>query len=144
MNDQARAQRLTEVIAAAIRGDASKVADWFTLDVVGSGPVIRVKSRAELDSDIRERAATFTDLEIAFSPLDVAGPQACVEWVASAVHTGPLVLDERRAAVVVPTGRRVRMRAVTVAEFEGDQISSFRSYWDDLPALSDLHETKHR
>jgi ketosteroid isomerase-like protein len=144
MNSRARAERLSAAIAATISGDASKVADWFTPDVVGTGPVISVKSRAELDADIRDRGATFTDVEIAFSPLDVSGPQACVEWVASAVHAGPLVLDGSRSAVVVPTGRRVRMRAVTVAEFEGGQISSFRSYWNDLPVLQDLHETKQR
>ncbi len=74
----------------------------------------------------------------------MSGSQACVEWVASAVHAGPLVLDERRAAVTIPSGRRVRMRAVTVAEFEGEQISSFRSYWDDLPLLQEISAAKRR
>ena len=139
-----RADRLSEAITATITGDASRVQDWFTDDVVGTGPVISVRSRAALASDIRDRSGAFTDVEIAFSPLDVAGPKACVEWVASAVHAGPLVLDDSRAAVIVPSGRRVRMRAVTVAEFEGEQISAFRSYWDDLPALQDIGEAKPR
>jgi hypothetical protein len=34
------------------------------------------------------------------------------------------------------------MRAATVAEFEGDQICSFRSYWDDLPALQGVRELR--
>jgi ketosteroid isomerase-like protein len=141
-SNAARAERLSQAIVATLSGDASRVKEWFTHDVVGSGPAISVRSRDELTSDIEERDGTFTDVEIAFAPLDVAGAQACVEWVASAVHTGPLVLDESRARVMIPTGRRVRMRAVTVAEFEGDQICSFRSYWDDLPALEDLSEAK--
>jgi ketosteroid isomerase-like protein len=144
MNNRARADRLSEAISATIAGDASKVQDWFTPDVVGTGPAINVKSRAELTSDIHDRGGAFTDVEIAFSPLDVSAPQACVEWVASAVHAGPLVLDGSRGAVVIPSGRRVRMRAVTVAEFDGDRISAFRSYWDDLPVLQDVHETKLR
>ena len=123
-----------------ISGDASKVTELFTHDVVGSGPAISVTSREELAIDFEERDGTFTDIEVAFAPLDVSGPQAAVEWVASAVHSGPLVLDESRAGVMAPTGRRVRVRAVTVAEFDGDQICSFRSYWDDLPLLQDLHE----
>ena len=137
-----RAERLSQAIAATISGDASQVKEWFTHDVVGSGPAISVTSRDELASDIEERDGTFTDVEIAFAPLDVSGRRACVEWVASAVHAGPLVLDDHRARVRIPTGRRVRMRAVTVAEFDGDQICSFRSYWDDLPALQELRETK--
>jgi ketosteroid isomerase-like protein len=139
-----RADRLSDAITATIRGDASKVQEWFTHDVVGTGPAMRVRSRAELASEIRIRRGAFTDIEIAFSPLDVSGPQACVEWVASAVHEGPLVLDETRAEAMIPSGRRVRVRAVTVAEFEGDQISSFRSYWDDLPVLADIREAKSR
>jgi SnoaL-like domain len=137
-----RAERLTQAITATIAGDASRVTEWFTHDVVGSGPVLAVASRAELASDIEDRHGTFSDVEIAFAPLDVVGPQACVEWVASAVHSGPLVLDGGSRRVVLPTGSRVRMRAVTVAEFEGDQICSFRSYWDDLPTLRALDEVK--
>ena len=144
MNNSARAERLSEAITATITGDASEVPVWFTPDVVGTGPAINVKSRAELESDIRDRASAFTDLEIAFSPLDVSGLRACVEWSASAVHVGPLVLDERRAAATIPAGRRVRLRAVTVAEFEGEQISSFRSYWDDLPLLEEISAAKRR
>lgn len=34
-----RTQRLSQAIAATIRGDASRVVEWFTHDVVGSGPV---------------------------------------------------------------------------------------------------------
>ncbi len=142
MNNRARADRLSQAIVATISGDASRVDEWFTHDVVGSGPAINVHSRDELTTDIEDRGGAFSDLEIAFAPLDVSGEQACVEWVASAVHDGPLVLDESRASVTIPTGRRVRMRAVTVAEFDGDQICSFRSYWDDVPVLLDVPEAK--
>jgi hypothetical protein len=137
-----RAERLSEAISATIAGDASRVTEWFTHDVVGSGPVLAVRSRDELVSDIEARDGTFVDVEIAFAPLDVAGPQACIEWVASARHAGPLVLDGRNDCFALPTGRRVRMRAVTVAEFEGDQICAFRSYWDDLPLLQEIDDVK--
>ena len=137
-----RAKRLAQAIAATIEGDASRVTEWFTHDVVGSGPVLAVSSRDELAADIEERDGTFTDVEIAFAPLDVSGAQAGVEGVASAVPPGPLVRDDRRDRLMVPSGRRIRMRAITVAEFEGDRICSFRSYWDDLPALQDLRELR--
>jgi ketosteroid isomerase-like protein len=136
--DQSRAERLCAAILAAISGDVSYVGQHFTQDVVGSGPTVSVKSREELAVEIEERDGTFTDVEVAFSPLEVTGTQAAVEWVASGVHSGPLPLPERLGGDLAPTGRRVRVRAITVAEFDGDQICSFRSYWDDLPALRDL------
>jgi ketosteroid isomerase-like protein len=139
-----RADRLSQAIVAAISGDVSRVEQLFTRDVVGSGPAISVASREELAIDIEEREGTFKDVEVAFAPLEVAGDQAAVEWVASAVHVGPLALDNSRTGIVAPTGRRLRVRAVTVAEFEGNQICSFRSYWDDLPLLQDLDEAAPR
>jgi hypothetical protein len=134
----ARAERLCAAILATISGDVSRVEQHFTKDVVGSGPTLSVKSREELAVEIEERDGTFTDIEIAFAPLNISGPQAGVEWVASGVHSGPLPLPERLGGDLAPTGRRVRLRAITVAEFDGDQICSFRSYWDDLPTLRDL------
>jgi hypothetical protein len=137
-----RAERLTRAITAAVVGEASEVEDLFTPDVVGSGPALGVASREELAVEIEEREGVLHDVEIAFAPLEVANPKACVEWVASGVRVGPLTLDDSLSGVLAPPGRRVRVRGVTVAEFEGARISSFRSYWDDLPQLQDLGGSK--
>ena len=72
-----------------------------------------VSSHEELAVEIERRNGTFTDIEIAYSPLDVSGPQAAVEWVAFAVFSGPLEL--RGSHVLAPTSHRVRVRAITVA-----------------------------
>jgi ketosteroid isomerase-like protein len=142
LSPDARAERLSEAILAGISGDVSKVEELFTSDVVGSGPVLSVSSREELALEFEEREGTFTDVEVALAPLDVAGDQACVEWVASGVETGSLAIEESRMGVLAPTGRRIRVRAVTVAEFDGDQICSFRSYWDDVPVLQEVREMR--
>jgi hypothetical protein len=128
--DSARAERLSAAIGAAVSGDASRITQHYTPDVVGSAPAISVSSRDELAVEIAERDGALTDIEIAFSPLPVSGHQAAVEWVASGVPSAPLDLDLG--------GHRVRIRAVTVAEFDGEQICSFRCYWDDLPKAPDL------
>ncbi len=137
-SNAARAERVSALITAAISGDASRVEQHFTQDVVGSGPAISVSSRDELRLEIEARKGAFTGIEVVFAPLDVAGTQAAVEWVASVVPTRTLVVDESRIGFNVPVGHRVRVRAVTVAEFDGEQICSFRSYWDDLHLLRDL------
>jgi len=129
-NDQ-RADRLSQAIVAAISGDVNTLADLVTHDVVGTGPAVSVSDRAELTVEIATRD-NLTDVEIALAALDVSGDQACVEWVVSGERPsgGP--------------GGRVRVRAITVAEFDGDQICSFRSYWDDTSVLDEIRAGGNR
>jgi ketosteroid isomerase-like protein len=47
-----------------------------------------------------------------------------------------LVLGE--GAVVDATGRRVRLAGVTVADFRGDKIRSYRTYFDDLSLIEQI------
>jgi hypothetical protein len=136
--NQTRAASLVRAVEASITGDVSSLEELFTRDVVGSTPAITVSSREELAIELEDREDAFSDVEIVANPLDVGGDQGCVEWVASAVHSGPLPLDDRGAELLEPTGRRLELRGVTVAVFEGDQISAFRHYWDEVSLLAEL------
>jgi len=136
--NEERGARLSRVIEAAISGDTAQLHALLTDDVIASGPVIKAGSRGQLADQVARRLHAFTERKVAVAPLDVAGDRACVEWVATGVHTGPFHLDRGDTPVVPATGRRVRIRAITVAEFDGDQIRSFRSYWDDVSLLSEL------
>jgi ketosteroid isomerase-like protein len=127
-----RAEHLTQAITAAVEGDVRPIELLFTPDVVGTGPVLNVSSRDELTTGIKARRGELLDVEIAFAPLEVGGHQAAVEWVASGVNAGGVRLEPSRMGPGAAAGRRVRVRAVTVAEFEDGRICSFRSYWDDL------------
>jgi ketosteroid isomerase-like protein len=40
--------------------------------------------------------------------------------------------------VIDPTGLRVSLHGVAVAEFDGDRIASFRQYWDQGELLDQL------
>jgi hypothetical protein len=135
--DVQRADHLTRAIAAAVEGDVTPIETLFTPDVFGYGPALSVSSRDELTTGIKARRGELVDIEIAFAPLDVRGRQAAVEWVASGIHAGPVQLEPTRMGPGTPVGERVRVRAVTVAEFEDGRICSFRSYWDDLSQAPD-------
>jgi len=37
-----------------------------------------------------------------------------------------------------PTGRRFALRGATVADFDGDRISEFRQYWDEVSLIEQL------
>jgi len=64
------------------------------------------------------------------------GNKVFAEWVVEADHSGPYVLGDD--AVIEPTGRRVKLAGVTVAEFRGEKIRSFRTYFDDLSLIEQL------
>lgn len=70
------------------------------------------------------------------SPFDVADDRACVEWVVTLTHSGPLARNDDNA--IEATGRRVTVRGVTVAEFDSERISSFRQYGDEVQLLQQL------
>jgi ketosteroid isomerase-like protein len=130
-----RAASLVRAVEASVTGDSSVVAELFTEDVCGWAPVVTVSSAAELAVELEDRAEAFSDVELDVSPLDVSGDRAAVEWVVTLTHSGPL---EVRDVVIDPTGARVRLHGVTVAEFAGDRICSFRQYWDEAELLEQL------
>jgi ketosteroid isomerase-like protein len=132
-----RAEHLSRAIAAAVEGDVTPIELLFTPDVVGSGPALDVSSRDDLMVGIKAHRGELVDVEIAFAPLDVGGRQAAVEWVASGIHACGGPSESAGTGRGRPPGRRIRVRAVTVAEFEDGRICSFRSYWDDLAEVPD-------
>jgi len=131
-----RAAVLVQAIEASVTGDSRVVRELYADDVQGWSPVMTVSSAAELAVELEDRQEAFSDIDLEVTPLDVGADQACVEWIATATHSGPLVIDED--VVVEPTGGRFTLRGVTVADFEGDRIRSFRQYWDEVSLLEQL------
>jgi hypothetical protein len=131
-----RAATLVRALEASIVGDSTVIAELYTDDVKGWAPALAVSSAAELAVELEDRDGAFTDVELDVSPFDVAGDRACVEWVVTLTHSGPLELDHD--VVLDPTGARVSLHGVTVAEFVGDRIASFRQYWNEGELLEQL------
>jgi ketosteroid isomerase-like protein len=131
-----RATVLVQAIEASVAGDSEVIGDLYTEDVQAWSPAMTVSSAAELAVEFEDREDAFSDIELDISPLPVGGDQACVEWIATATHSGPLVVDDD--AVIETTGRRFTLRGVTVADFDGNRIRAFRQYWDEVDLLVEL------
>jgi hypothetical protein len=114
---RARTAVLVRGIEAMIVGDSSVIAEIYTDDVEGSTPALRVSSAAALAVELEDRDDTCSDVELVARPLRVGGEQACVEWIAT----------------VTRPDARVTLEGVTIAEFDGDRICSFREYWTTRP-----------
>lgn len=131
-----RAATLVQAIEASVTGDSRVVRDLYADDVQGWSPVMTVSSAVELAVELEDRQEAFSDIDVEVTPLDVGDDQACVEWVATATHSGPLIVDDD--IMIEPTGGRFTLRGVTVADFEGDRIRAFRQYWDEVSLLEQL------
>ena len=113
-----RAAVLVQAIEASVTGDSRVVRELYA------------------DDELEDRQEAFSDIDLDVTALDVGADQACVECIATATHSGPLVIDED--VVIEPTGGRFTLRGVTIADFEGDRIRAFRQYWDEVSLLEQL------
>jgi hypothetical protein len=118
-----RSVRVLRAVTATVSGDTSSVSELFTEDVVAASPTATASSRVELAVEIEDHADDVTEVEVDLGPTVTAGDRVCAEWVASTTHTGATLASGCSPA------RRVTLRGVTVAEFEGERIRSLRHYW---------------
>ena len=132
----ARAATLVEALRAGIECDRDALRTVLTADVRAWTPGLSTASLDELIEQLEHRDNAFSDIAFEPTPLDVGGEFSCVEWAVEMTHTGPITLAG--GAVLEPTGLRVVLHGVTVAEFEGEQICSLRQYWDEFAVLDQL------
>jgi hypothetical protein len=127
---------LVKAIEASVSGNSAVICEIYTEDVKGWSPAMTISSTAELAVELEDREGAFSDIVVKLEPLDVGGERACVEWVASATHSGPLEIDGER--VIAPTFRRITLYGITVADFLDGRICAFREYWDEIGLLEQL------
>ena len=92
-------------------------------------------SLSELMDEFEWRDDAFSDIELEVSP-PRGRRRVRAEWSVSMTHTGQIEVAERK--IVDPTGVRVSLHGITVAEFRGDRICSLRQYWDELAVFEQL------
>ena len=131
-----RGDALRALLQATVTGDAAAVRDLVTEDVVGWSPNMMVESRDQLLTALDVRDDSFTAVEFDLAAIDYVGDKVIAEWRVGADHTGPLFIDDDLA--IESTGRRLHLSGVTVAEFDGDRICAFRSYFDDMALIEQV------
>ena len=136
ITNEARATTLVRALRAGIERDRGALAGFCTDDVRAWTPALSTASFAELVEALDRRDDAFSDIDLEVAPLDVGGDYACVEWSVAMTHTGTLALAGD--ASMEPTGIRVTVHGVTVAEFHDERICSLRQYWDEVEVLEQL------
>ena len=133
---ESRKDVLLKAIEAEVGGASVDLGTLFTDDVVGWSPYASVSGLPALAALAALREIAFSDVVILLRGLDEVGNKAYAEWVIEADHTGPLILDE--GAELEPTGRRVQLAGVTVADFREGKIRSYRTYFDDISLIEQI------
>jgi ketosteroid isomerase-like protein len=127
---------LALAIEASVTGDVTATETAFTEDVVGWSPNLSVTSRAELEAEFAERVDALSNIVFSIDTLDVIGNKAIAEWRLAADHTGPLELGD--GILLEPSGQRLVLAGASFAEFRGEQICSFRHYFDDAALIEQM------
>ena len=135
-SNEARATTLVNALRAGIEGDQATLRVLLSDDVRAWTPTMSTSSLTELIEELDRRDAAFTDVELDAVPLDVGGDFACVEWTVEMTHSGTIVLTGEES--IEPSGTRVTLHGVTIAEFADDQICSLRQYWNEYTVLEQL------
>jgi ketosteroid isomerase-like protein len=131
-----RAATLVRALHAGIEHDRRVAAEVYTDDVRAWTPGVSTASLTELLAEFERYDDAFSEVSLEVVPLDVGGDYACGEWTVTMTHTGQLTVADGH--VVEPTGVRVTLNGITVAEFRGERICSFRQYWDELAVFEQL------
>lgn len=136
ISNQDRASILVRALETSVRGRDTALAASYTDDVRAWTPGWSASSRDELMSQYERLDDAFSIVELEVVPLEVSGDFACAEWTLMMDHTGALpVADD---VTLEPTGIRVTVHGITVAEFRGEQICALRQYWDELSLFEQL------
>ena len=132
---ESRKDVLLKALEAAVGGDSVDPGTLFTDDVVGWSPIVTVSGLTDMADLAAGHDVAFSNVVIMCRGLDEVGNRAFAEWVIEADHTGPLDLGE---AVVEASGRHIQLAGVTVADFRGGKIRSFRTYFDDISLIEQI------
>ena len=133
---ESRRDVLLKALEAEMGETAEDLTELCTDDVVGWSPLVSISGLPALAELSALRELAFSNVVLLTRGLDEVGNKVFAEWVVEADHTGPYVLGDE--AVIEPTGRRVKLAGVTVAEFRGEKIRSFRTYFDDVSLIEQL------
>jgi len=133
---ESRKAVLLKALEAEVGGAPVDLGTLFTDDVVGWSPYASISGLTALADLAALREDAFSNVNISLRGLDEVGNKAFAEWLIDADHTGPLLLSED--AELEATGRHVQLAGVTVADFRGGKIRSFRTYFDDNSLIEQI------
>ena len=135
MTESARATVLRKAIEACVTGDFEVLPELFTEDVSAWSPAIHVTSAKELAEALAWHEEALTEVEVQIDALDVFADKGAAEFRVTARFSEPFVIDD---SVVEPNGHLLVIGSAVIVDFDGDRISAFRNYFDEMTLLEQM------
>ncbi len=135
-SDRSPGDLYSDAIALYNAGDIDGFANLHAEDAVLVTPGGSARGNAAIRAYWRRQGAAFPDLRITLDHLVQQGDLVVSEWTWTGTNTGPLTLRGGRR--VPPTGRRVELRGMELAEIRNGKISTYRIYWDGMALAQQL------
>jgi hypothetical protein len=135
-SSQDRVHVLRRAILATIADEPTDLAAIFCDDVIGSAPAVAVSSRRELELACEAGDDALHDIRLTIDEMDVIGDKVIAEWRITAIFGRPFLLGDDR--LIEPTKQFVRLAGITVAEFHGNRVRSFRHYLDEASLFEQM------
>jgi len=126
---------LRRALPAIVNGDVGAIG-LFTDDVIGESPNLRVRSRAELECHLTDRAGALSDIEFAIDRIERSAGGLTVTWHLSGFHTGVVLFNEDE--LFDPSGRRVDLSARTEVQFRARRICAFETSYDGQDLIDQI------
>lgn len=129
-------QIVLDALQATASGDVQRITELYAPDCTGWTAGQTIGSRDELLSEAEGRGHGLSDITMEASPIELPDGSVVAEWRMTAVHTGPLLLDDDMT--LPATNRPLDLRGAIFAEIQDGQIQNFRQYWDEADLLEQL------
>jgi ketosteroid isomerase-like protein len=121
--------------AALNTHDSAAVGACVADDVEIQGPTGELHGRDAIEMLSQTFMTAFPDNEWVIYHQIADGDTVAIEYVMEGTHTGTL---QTPLGALVPTGKRIVMRAAAVSRVREDEVYSTHMYWDNLALMSAL------
>ena len=122
--------------AAAVKGDYESVVSMFAEDGVYVEPAGRHEGRDAMLAWMRGFAEAVSDIRTEVSLVVVDDDVVIGEYTWYATHSGPFPMPD--GSVIPPSGKTMKLEAVTILRVRDGLIVEARDYFDQVPMMTEL------
>ena len=117
-------------------GDLEGQANLYTEDAVLVNPSGTAQGRAAIREQWSRDKAGFPDCTVTIDVSVEQGDTIAGEWTWVGTNTGPLVMPD--GTEVPPTGKRVELKGMELAQMRDGKIAVHHGYWDNMAVAQQL------
>ncbi|TAK73750.1 MAG: hypothetical protein EPO16_12040, partial [Dehalococcoidia bacterium] len=119
----------------AMTGDYAALERVCAPDVDFNDGSADLKGIDQVKEFVRTFSTAFPDAKIEFHDFMEAGNKAAAELTYSGTHTGPLSSPQ---GDIPATGKRVSLPGSAFVTIQGDRVTRFRGYYDQMAMMAQL------